>query len=319
MTSNKTKTSNINVALIGNSEIGNSYATTIIKHRPDVNLKYIYPENNNINKTKTDQKNSIKNIISDPSVKIIIVAEQNLQLIKLASEYNKSILLIPQITHPLNYFYQVKCILTNNKTPYYIPLNSKIHAPFQNFKNEIFSQREDIDISFIHIAHKIDNYDNYWATSNLHDLELIQWLTNSEINEIYTKKTPKALSIQLTLKNNSICNLEITISHYGNTNKSNINIQTLHKTHMLNSNIICDNSEKKAHYLDPNTQSMHLNQLIQTQDHNTYIFENFFKLLSIQIAAKQSLKENKPIRINSIIAQINCNQGSILPINYLNN
>ena len=88
---------------------------------------------------------------------------------------------------------------------------------------------------------------------------------------------------------------------------------------MLNSNIICDNSEKKAHYLDPNTQSMHLNQLIQTQDHNTYIFENFFKLLSIQIAAKQSLKENKPIRINSIIAQINCNQGSILPINYLNN
>jgi len=304
------------VALIGNSDLGNSYAKTIINHRPDIHLKYIYPENNNIDHKNKSKILDIKSILKDPSVKIIILAEQNLQLIKLACEYNKSIFILPPITQSLNHFYQTKFLLTNTETSYHIPINSKTHTPFQGFKNKIFSQKEQAEISFINISHQIDNYDNYWATTNLYDIDLIKWLTDSEISEIYTKQTPKALFIQFALTNNCLCNLEITLSHCSNKSHPNIEVQTLDQSYHFSQISEPEHLEQESHF-NPNTQSMHLNQLIN--NNNIKSIEHVFKLLSIQIAAKQSLKENKPIRISSILSHFKCAQGSILPINYLDN
>lgn len=314
------------IALIGNSTLGNSYARTIIESRPDLELKYIFPNNNLVN-IKLPQSipeiMPIKRILGDPNIKFVILAEEKPQIIKLACEYKKPILLLPTLINSLKSFYQAKCIIKETQTPYHIPIQSKVHSDFQSFKNKLTStNKNDLDcLSFIKITHNINQYEDYWNKENLHDIDFMQWITDSDVCEVYAKQTTKSLFIQLLLENNCLCNIEITISHIDNKTTPEVVIQTLNKSYKL-SEIKEINRDSSKSYLSSNTQSMHLNHLINNIDNKKHcldLIDHSFNLLAIQKAAKQSLRENKPIRVSSVISNFTCVKNSISPINYFNN
>ena len=324
-------------ALIGDSLLSRSYAKTIIdsgiKSGENLNLKYICQPDQAADKL-TDPKwyekysitlKSINDIMHDPKIGAIILdtrLNNHDQIIKLACLYKKAVFCLPSISNKLEYLYQTKCMVEHANIPFYIALNTKIHSPHQTLVDSL-----DYTPSLIRISHKISSHTNYWQQDNIYDIDLAQWLSNSQIKEVYAKRTPKTLFIQLTLKNLCLCNIELTL-----TNKDQDQDQDQDKP---NSNPLIEIHTNDTIYpLEPTTphisfypqaQNKHLEEfinLINNSKQDKEVKQNTslnkkLELIAIQLATKQSLKENKLIRVGNILASFQCEKTNLNPINYL--
>ena len=268
----------------------------------------------------------IKKILGDPNIEFVILAEDKPQIVQLACDYQKPLLILPSLISSLKTLYQTKCIIQETKTPYHIPIQSKTHSDFQSFKNILNSNnKQNTELSFIKITHNINQYSDYWTKENLYDIDFMQWITESNVCEVYAKQTTKALFLQLALENNCLCNIDITISHTETNIAPEITVQTLDNSYKISEIKEINLNESNKSYLASKTQSMHINNLISNiesvknnKKHSLDLIDHVFNLLAIQKAAKKSLIENKPIRVSSVISNFTCEKNSISPINYIN-
>jgi hypothetical protein len=327
-------------ALIGDSLLARSYAKTIIdsgiKSRENFNLKYICPPNKTTT-DKTEEKNidpapkwyekysikpkTVNEIMHDSEVNAIILDSRlnnHDQIIKLACLYKKAVFCLPSISNKLEYLYQTKCMVEHANIPFYIALNTNV---FPHHKTLVDSL-EYTQPSIIRISHKITSYENYWQQDNLYDIDFAQSLGNCEIKEVYAKRTPKNLFIQLTLKNMCLCNLELTITNQDqNTHNSNPLIE------IYSNDTIYPIKPTTPHIsFDPQAQNKHLEEFINliknSKQEDQKIKQNIslnkkLELIAIQLATKQSLKENKLIRVRNVLASFQCDKKNLNPVNYL--
>jgi predicted dehydrogenase len=315
----------LTLALIGDSPLARTYARTILKYEKSFNLKYICQLNQTADElmdSKWYEKYSItlkpiNDIMHDPKIDAVILATQlnsQDQIIKLACQYKKAIFCLPSTNRTLKQLYQTKCMVEHAKIPFYLALNTKLHSAHQTLIDSLDSNTP----SLIRISHRINSYSNYWCQNNLYDLDLIQWLGNSQIKEIYARQTPKNLFIQLTLENLCLCNIELTL-----TDKLNLNSNPFIEIH-ANDTMHPLESITPHMAFDTQTQNKHLEEFVKliNSSMNKEVKQNIslnkkLELIAVQLAAKQSLKENKLIRVKNILASFQCEKTNLKPVNYL--
>lgn len=321
----------LTLALIGDSMLLRSYAKTM-ESKANIKLKYICFPNKTEKSINTDHKwyekysikpKSISDIMHYPEVDAIILAtklHKQDKIIKLACIYKKAVFSLPSASNTLKYLYQMKCMVEQANIPFYIALDTRLYS-----KHRALIDSTDCTPSLIRISHKINSHTNYWHQDSLYDIDLAQWIGNSQVKEVYAKRTPKNLFIQLTLKNMCLCNIELTIINQDQDQDQNI----------YNSNPLIEIYTNDTIYpikpttphisFDSQAQKKHLEEFInlinnfkQSKKAKQNISLNKkLGLIAIQLATKKSLKENKLIRVGNILASFQCEKTNLNPINYL--